>query len=105
MGEIRDFDPGKRGEPPNGIAPRRLAAIIAGDIAGYSRLMQQDEEGTHARVMRIQRDLVEPSILEHRGRLVKTTPSVREPEMVALRGGSFAMGRSRRGHQSRAAAC
>jgi len=73
MGEIRDFKPGKRGEPPNGVAPRRLAAIIAGDIAGYSRLMQQDEEGTHARVMRIQRDLVEPSILEHRGRLVKTT--------------------------------
>jgi hypothetical protein len=50
MGEIRDFNPGKRGEPPNGMAPRRLAAIIAGDIAGYSRLMQQDEEGTHARV-------------------------------------------------------
>src|SRR5246500_396025 len=73
MGEIRDFNPGKHGEPPNGIAPRRLAAIIAGDIAGYSRLMQQDEEGTHARVRRIQRDLIEPSILEHHGRLVKTT--------------------------------
>ena len=73
MGEIHDFKPGRRGEPPNGLAPRRLAAIIAGDIAGYSRLMQLDEEGTHARVMRIQRDLVEPSILEHRGRLVKTT--------------------------------
>src|SRR6516225_10493649 len=73
MGEIRDFKPGKRGEPPNGMAPRRLAAIIAGDIAGYSRLMQQDEEGTHARVMRIQRDLIEPSVLEHHGRLVKTT--------------------------------
>src|SRR6476660_5489520 len=73
MGEIRDFKPGKHGEPPNGIAPRRLAAIIAGDIAGYSRLMQQDEEGTHARVRRIQRDLIEPSILEHHGRLVKTT--------------------------------
>src|SRR6516165_10744917 len=73
MGEIRDFKPRKRGEPPNGIAPRRLAAIIAGDIAGYSHLMQQDEEGTHARVRRIQRDLIEPSILEHNGRLVKTT--------------------------------
>src|SRR3974390_3598614 len=73
MGETRDLDRGKRGEPPNGIAPRRLAAIIAGDIAGYSHLMQQDEEGTHARVMRIQRDLIEPSILEHNGRLVKTT--------------------------------
>jgi formylglycine-generating enzyme required for sulfatase activity/class 3 adenylate cyclase len=73
MGEIHDFKPGKRGEPPNGVAPRRLAAIIAGDIAGYSRLMQQDEEGTHAHVRRIQRDLIEPSILEHHGRLVKTT--------------------------------
>ena len=73
MGEIRDFKPGKRDEPPNGIAPRRLAAIIAGDIADYSRLMQQDEEGTHTRIRRIQRDLIDPSILEHHGRLVKTT--------------------------------
>ena len=73
MGDTREFKPGKRGGPPNGVVPRRLVAIIAGDIVGYSRLMQQDEEGTHARVMRIQRDLIEPSILEHRGRLVKTT--------------------------------
>jgi formylglycine-generating enzyme required for sulfatase activity/class 3 adenylate cyclase len=73
MGEIREFKPGKRDEPLNGAAPRRLAAIIAGDIAGYSRLMQLDEEGTHARVKRIQRDLIEPSILEHHGKLVKTT--------------------------------
>jgi formylglycine-generating enzyme required for sulfatase activity/class 3 adenylate cyclase len=73
MGDTREFKPGKRGGPPNGVVPRRLVAIIAGDIVGYSRLMQQDEEGTHARVMRIQRDLIEPTILEHRGRLVKTT--------------------------------
>src|SRR6516225_3506214 len=73
MGEIRDFKPGRRGGPPDGVVPRRLAAIIAGDIAGYSRLMQQDEEGTHARVRRIQRDLIEPSIFEHHGRLIKTT--------------------------------
>ena len=53
--------------------PRRLAAIVAGDIAGYSRLMQIDEEGTHGRVKRIERDLIEPSIAEHHGRLVKTT--------------------------------
>jgi formylglycine-generating enzyme required for sulfatase activity/class 3 adenylate cyclase len=46
---------------------------VAGDISGYSRLMQMDEEGTHTRVKRIQRDLIEPSILEHHGRLVKTT--------------------------------
>src|ERR1700690_2525695 len=53
--------------------PRRLAAIVAGDIAGYSRLMQIDEDGTHGRVKRIERDLIEPSIVEHHGRLVKTT--------------------------------
>lgn len=59
--------------PPHGMPPRRLAAIVAGDIAGYSRLMELDEEGTHVRVKRIQRDLIEPSITEHYGRLVKTT--------------------------------
>lgn len=58
---------------PRGFPPRRLAAIVAGDIAGYSRLMELDEEGTHVRVKRIQRDLIEPSIREHYGRLVKTT--------------------------------
>jgi formylglycine-generating enzyme required for sulfatase activity/class 3 adenylate cyclase len=73
MGEIRDFKSGKHGEPPSGATPRRLAAIVAGDIAGYSRLMELDEEGTHGRVKRIERDLIEPSISEHHGRLVKTT--------------------------------
>jgi class 3 adenylate cyclase len=63
----------QRFAPPRGEMPRRLAAIVAGDIAGYSRLMELDEEGTHLRVKRIQRDLVEPSIAEHHGRLVKTT--------------------------------
>src|SRR4030081_1247083 len=72
MAEIRDIKSGKSGEPPRAAAPRRLAAIVAGDIAGYSRLMQMDEEGTHSRVKRIERDLIEPSILEHHGRLVKT---------------------------------
>src|SRR5258706_118651 len=43
------------------------------DIAGYSRLMEFDEERTHSRVKRIERDLIEPSIAEHHGRLVKTT--------------------------------
>lgn len=53
--------------------PRRLAAIIVGDIASYSRLMQADEEGTHVRVKRIERDLIQPTIVEHHGSLVKTT--------------------------------
>ncbi|MDA9495006.1 SUMF1/EgtB/PvdO family nonheme iron enzyme [Bradyrhizobium sp. CCBAU 11361] len=74
MGEIRNFRSGNQNEPPShGAMPRRLAAIIVGDIASYSRLMQADEEGTHVRVKRIERDLIEPSIVEHHGNLVKTT--------------------------------
>ncbi|MBV8183573.1 MAG: SUMF1/EgtB/PvdO family nonheme iron enzyme [Hyphomicrobiales bacterium] len=72
-GEIRQIYPERGGGSPQGPTPRRLAAIVAGDIAGYSRLMNIDEEGTHARVKRILRDLVEPTIAEHQGRLVKTT--------------------------------
>src|SRR5262249_34558308 len=59
--------------PPRGMRPRRLAGIVAGGSVGYSRLMELDEEGTHSRVKRIQRDLIEPSIAEYYGRLVKTT--------------------------------
>src|SRR3954467_6563426 len=73
MAEIRDIKSGKGGEPPRASMPRRLAAIVAGDIAGYSRLMELDEEGTHGRVKRIEGDLIEPNIAEHHGRLVKTT--------------------------------
>src|SRR5258707_8719300 len=73
MAEIRNFKPGKNRGPPDDATPRRLAAIVAGDISGYSRLMQLDEEGTHNRVKRIERDLIEPTITEHHGRLVKTT--------------------------------
>jgi formylglycine-generating enzyme required for sulfatase activity/class 3 adenylate cyclase len=73
MAEIRNFKSGKNRGPPDDATPRRLAAIVAGDISGYSRLMQLDEEGTHNRVKRIERDLIEPTITEHHGRLVKTT--------------------------------
>ena len=73
MAQIRDIKSGRFGTPPREPMPRRLAAIVAGDISGYSRLMQIDEEGTHNRVKRIERDLIEPSIVEHHGRLVKTT--------------------------------
>lgn len=73
MAEIRDIKWRRNGEPPREPASRRLAAIVAGDISGYSRLMQIDEEGTHTRVKRIERDLIEPSIVEHYGKLVKTT--------------------------------
>jgi adenylate cyclase len=54
-------------------ATRRLAAILAADVVGYSRLMGADEEGTHERVQTHLRELVDPKIREHRGRIVKTT--------------------------------
>jgi adenylate cyclase len=52
---------------------RRLTAILAADVAGYSRLMGMDEEGTHERLKAHLRELVEPKIKEHRGRTVKNT--------------------------------
>jgi hypothetical protein len=52
---------------------RRLAAILAADVAGYSRLMGADEEGTHERLKAHRRELVDPKISEHSGRIVKTT--------------------------------
>jgi adenylate cyclase len=52
---------------------RRLAAILAADVVGYSRLMGADEEGTHERVKAHLVELVEPKIREHHGRIVKTT--------------------------------
>jgi adenylate cyclase len=52
---------------------RRLAAILAADVASYSRLMGADEEGTHERLKAHLRELVEPKIAEHRGRTVKNT--------------------------------
>src|SRR5271169_1072111 len=54
-------------------ATRRLAAILAADVAGYSRLMGADEEGTHERLTAHRRELIDPKITEHRGRIVKTT--------------------------------
>jgi adenylate cyclase len=52
---------------------RRLAAILAADVAGYSRLIGIDEEGTHERLQAHLRELVEPKIKDHRGRTVKNT--------------------------------
>jgi TolB-like protein/tetratricopeptide (TPR) repeat protein len=52
---------------------RKLAAILAADVAGYSRLMGEDEEGTHERLKAHLRELVDPRIKEHRGRTVKNT--------------------------------
>src|SRR3954470_8088243 len=52
---------------------RRLAAVLAADVAGYSRLMGADEEGTLARLKAVRKNLVDPAIASHRGRIVKTT--------------------------------
>src|ERR1700680_4008118 len=52
---------------------RRLTAILAADVAGYSRLMGADEEGTHERLKAHLGQLVDPKIKEHRGRTVKNT--------------------------------
>jgi hypothetical protein len=52
---------------------RRLAAILAADVAGYSRLTGADEEGTIARLRALRRELIDPTIEARRGRIVKTT--------------------------------
>src|SRR6516162_4318074 len=52
---------------------RRLAAILAADVAGYSRLIEADEEGTLERLKALRREVLDPKIAEHRGRIVKTT--------------------------------
>jgi adenylate cyclase len=54
-------------------AVRRLAAILAADVAGYSRLMQADEEGTHERLKAHLQGLINLKIAEYRGRIVKNT--------------------------------
>ena len=64
---------GLAGEMSDGRAERRLAAILAVDVAGYSRLMGEDEEGTLATLRAVRRELADPKIAEHRGRIVKTT--------------------------------
>ena len=61
------------GEAMKQPVERRLAAILAADVAGYSRLMGVDEEGTHERFKAHLVELVDPKIKEHRGRTVKNT--------------------------------
>jgi adenylate cyclase len=54
-------------------AERRLAAILAADVAGYSRLIEADEEGTLNRLKALRAEVIDPRIAAHRGRIVKTT--------------------------------
>jgi adenylate cyclase len=61
-------------EPAGGDrVERRLAAILAADVAGYSRLIEADEEGTLGRLKALRAGLIDPTIAEHKGRIVKTT--------------------------------
>src|SRR5215211_947018 len=55
------------------MTTRRLAAILAADVVGFSSMMEQDEEGTLRRVKALQREVIEPKVRERGGRLVKTT--------------------------------
>src|SRR5580765_7073382 len=63
---------------------RKLAAIFAGDVASYSRLMGVDEEGTLHQLKAHRKDLVDPKITEHRGHIVKTTGDGMLVEFVSV---------------------
>ncbi|MGB8069354.1 MAG: adenylate/guanylate cyclase domain-containing protein, partial [Pseudolabrys sp.] len=69
---------------PEDRVDRRLAAIFAADIAGYSRLMGVDEEGTLRQLKAHRKELVNPKITEHRGRIVKTTGDGMLVEFVSV---------------------
>src|SRR5271165_5986635 len=56
-----------------GRVERRLAAILAADVAGYSRLIKADEEGTLGRLKVLRAEVIDPKIASHHGRIVKTT--------------------------------
>jgi adenylate cyclase len=58
---------------------RRLAAILAADVAGYSRLMGADEEGTLERLRALRRDLLDPKIAQHHGHIPGPDPGTRPP--------------------------
>src|SRR5215203_2516554 len=55
------------------MTTRRLAAILAADVAGFSAMMERDEEGTAARIRTLRAEVIEPALARHHGRLVKTT--------------------------------
>ena len=70
-------------------ATRRLAAILAADVAGYSRLIGADEEGTLSRLKVLRAEVIDPKIAEHHGRIVKTTGDgllAQRRRRLALRG-------------------
>jgi hypothetical protein len=66
-GSIAAMNPGRE------WVERRPPAVLAADVRCYSRLMGADEEGTHAALIALRREVTDPRIAEHRGRIVKTT--------------------------------
>ena len=83
--------------PADAKVQRRLSAILAADVVGFSALMSQDEEGTLARIKSLRRELIEPMVHAHYGRVVKTAMQ-REPLLRADRSQPGAEGpRSGRG--------
>jgi class 3 adenylate cyclase len=73
-------------------ASRRLAAILATDVAGYSRLIDADEGDTLTRLKAIRAELIDPTIAAHNGRLVKTTGDALLVEFGSVVGGCAALG-------------
>ena len=63
-------------------ATRRLAAILAADVAGYSRLIGSDEQGTLTRLKAIRSELIDPQIAVHHGRILGLDPRTRPPATV-----------------------
>src|ERR671912_2036909 len=55
------------------MSTRRLAAILASDVVSFSTMMEKDEEGTLAKIKALQREVIEPKVAQHHGRIVKTT--------------------------------
>jgi adenylate cyclase len=58
---------------PEAYLQRRLAAILAADVVGYSAMMEVAQEAAYARIAELRRQLIEPSLARHQGRLIKTT--------------------------------
>jgi adenylate cyclase len=84
---------------------RKLAAILALDVVGYSRLMAVDEAGTHARLKALRKDFIEPQIAEHHGRVVKLMAMARWSSSEALSMRSSAPRRSRGAWPSARGSC
>jgi hypothetical protein len=65
---------------------RKLVSVVVADVVGYSRLTELDEEGTHARLNVLQRDMLKPKISEHHGRIIKDTEFLHADADVELVG-------------------